>query len=238
MAGAVCRKLVEKGQTRILERIYEGVTSNWVLDVADDKSSINHQLIHLVWCKFPRNQHSTEERRPATVSTQTEEGSSALLGLGTSAGLTRLPLNFGPRKILDQQPIECYSGSDLGNLFASESAPTSDTGWISDCTLTSMDSVAQERASYKFPAKGRTSKPRIFKSKTPTKLINRFKCLEENNTKHSDTLGETVRISPSIDKSRKRKDVPPLTPEKPTTSSQDHSSILRRRGIVKWFDFP
>ncbi len=92
MAGAVCRKLVEKGQTRILQKIYEGVTSGWVLDVADDKSSIDHHLIHLVWRKFPRNRHSAEERRPTAVSTQTEKGSNAMLGLvGTSAGLTSLP---------------------------------------------------------------------------------------------------------------------------------------------------
>ncbi len=235
------RKLVDNGQTRILQRIYEGVTSNWVLDVADDKSSIDHHLIHLVWRKFPRNRHSVEGQRPTAVTTQTEEGSSAALGLSSTsadAGLTRLPLHFGPRKIFDQQPIESYSGSDLGNIFATDSvSSTSDAGWTSDCSLSSMDSVAQVGASYKFPAKGRTSKPRIFKSKTPTKLSNRYKCLEENNTKHGDTLGETVRISPSIDKPRKRKDVPPPTSEIPTTSTQeDVSSNLRRRGLVKWYD--
>ncbi len=105
MASVVGRKLVEKGQTRILQRIYEGVTSNWVLDVANDKRSISHQLIRLVWRKFP---HTAEERRP-TVSTQTEEASSAILGLAASADLTGLP-----RHILDK---EFYSGSDLGKFF-------------------------------------------------------------------------------------------------------------------------
>ncbi len=80
MSSVVGRKLVENGQTRILQRIYDGVTSNWVLDDADDKGSINHQLIHLVRRKFPRNRHPTEDR--PTVSTQTEEGSSASLCLG------------------------------------------------------------------------------------------------------------------------------------------------------------
>ncbi len=214
MASVVARRLVEDGQTRILQRIYEGVTSNWDLDVADDKSSKDHSLIHLVWRKFPRNRHPSEERRSTAVSTQTEEGSSAtlgseegssaMLGLATSAGLTRLPLKFGPRKILDQQSIEIYSGSDLGNLFATESIPTSDAGWTSDCSPSSTDSVAQEGASFKFPAKGRTSKPKIFESKSPTKLDNRYKCLEENKPENGDTLGEIVRNSPSIDKSHKR----------------------------------
>ncbi len=83
-ASIVARKLVENGQTRILQRIYDGVTSNWVLDVADDKGSMDHQLIHLVWRKFPRNRHPTEDRH-STVSTQTEEASSATLGLAASA---------------------------------------------------------------------------------------------------------------------------------------------------------
>ncbi len=236
MASILGRKLVEDGQTRILQRIYEGVTSNWVLDIADDKSSIDHHLIHLVWRKFPRNRHSEGERRLTAATTQTEKGPNATLDLGTSAGLTHLPLHFGPRKIWDQQSIVSYSGSDLGNLFGTESASTSDAGGTTDCSPSSMDSVTQEGAPYKFPAKGRTSKPKIYESKSPTKLVNRFKCLEVNKPENGDTIGVTVRKSPSIDKYSKRKDVPPLTSEIPTTSSQDHPSIVRRRGIVKWFD--
>ncbi len=111
MANEVGRKLFEKGQTRILQRLYDGVTSDWFLDVMDSKQSNNHQLIHLVWRKFPRNRHPTEEGRPtASLSTQTEESSSALFGLGTSAGLTGLP-----RKILEKDC--CYSSSDLGRLL-------------------------------------------------------------------------------------------------------------------------
>ncbi len=265
MASVVARRLVEDGQTRILQRIYEGVTSNWDLDVADDKSSKDHSLIHLVWRKFPRNRHPSEERRSTAVSTQTEEGSSAMLGseegssamlgLGTTAGLTRLPLKFGPRKILDQQSIEIYSGSDLGKFFATESASSknsiisdmdclsasnmtglfdgnesasnSDAGWTSDCSISSSDLVTQEGASFKFPAKGHASKPKIYEPKSQVKLFNRFKCLEDSK----------VRKSSSIYKSRKRKDVPPLTSEIPTTSThEDISSNLRRRGIVKWYD--
>ncbi len=90
MASIVGRKLVENGKSRILQRIYDGITSNWVLDVADDKGSLDHLLIHLVWRKFPRNRHLTEEQQP-TVSTQTEEASSPTLGLAASADLTGLP---------------------------------------------------------------------------------------------------------------------------------------------------
>ncbi len=230
MASVVARTLVENGQTRILQRIHEGLTSNWVLDIADAKSSIDHHLIHLVWRKFPRNRHTAEERRQTDVSTQIEKDSSAELGcLGSSAGLTR------PSKKISNQA--CYSSSDLGNLFASESAPTSDAGWTSDCTLSSTVSVAQEGTSFKFPAKGRTSKPKLLKSKPPTKLVNRYKCLEEIKPEMGKTLGVTVRKSPAIDKFRKRKDVPRLTSEIPTTSFQeDVTSNLRRRGTVKWYD--
>ncbi len=62
MASVVARKLVEDGQSRILQRIYEGVTSDWYLDVSDAKSSKDHSLIHLVWRKFPRNRHTAEVR--------------------------------------------------------------------------------------------------------------------------------------------------------------------------------
>ncbi len=74
MASVVGRKLVENGQTRILQRIFDGVTSDWVLDVTDFKESNNHQLIHLVWRKFPRNRHSIEgQTTTATLSTQTDK---------------------------------------------------------------------------------------------------------------------------------------------------------------------
>ncbi len=37
MAIVVGRKLVENGQIRILQRIYDGVTSDFSLDVADSR---------------------------------------------------------------------------------------------------------------------------------------------------------------------------------------------------------
>ncbi len=95
MATAVGRKSVENGQTRILQRICDGVTSDFFLDIVDYKESDHHKLLHLVWRKFPRNQHSTEgQRTTATLSTQTEEASSAGLGLAPSADLTSISRNF------------------------------------------------------------------------------------------------------------------------------------------------
>ncbi len=47
---------------------------------------------------------------------------------------------------------------------ANESASISDSGSTSDCSLSSMDLAAQEGASFKLPAKGRSSKPKIFES--------------------------------------------------------------------------
>ncbi len=44
MAEIVGRKLVENGQEGILHRLFDGLTSNFVLDVADSKQS--QELIH------------------------------------------------------------------------------------------------------------------------------------------------------------------------------------------------
>ncbi|MCP3662717.1 MAG: hypothetical protein GY696_09510 [Gammaproteobacteria bacterium] len=113
-----------------------------------------------VWRKFPRNQRTAEERRP-TMSTQTEESSSAVLGLAASADLTGLP-----RKILDQQAIECYSGSDLGKSFEAENGMSiSDAGSSSDFFSpglaeweeTSLD-YSPENTTFMPPSKKRSSK--------------------------------------------------------------------------------
>ncbi len=219
MASVVARKLVEDGQTRILQRIYEGVTSDWDLDVADAKSSKDHSLIHLVWRKFPRNRHTTEERRLTAVFTQTEEGSKSL---------DRQAIEEVCSKILDQQAIERYSGSDLGKLFEAENNTSfSDAGSSSD--FYSSGSAGRERTSYDYspedtsfipPPKRRSGKKLLFiDKKFNPELFNRFNCLEEVPTtstqeddssklrrkpENVDTLGETVRKSPSIDKFHKR----------------------------------
>ncbi len=265
MAGVVARKLVESGQSRILQRIYDGVTSNWVLDVADDKSSLDHHLIHLVWRKFPRSQHPSEERRPTAVSTQTDEqtdeASSAVLGLDASAGLSR-PL----RKILEK---DCYSSSDLGNLFETKNNTScSDAGSSSDCfssgleesELTSYD-YSPEDTSYIPPPKRRSGKPLFIEKKFQPELSNRFDCLEELSPPENSNVNAELKdrelaivsqgIRPcSPPKTKPKSKIPeipkttfakssesPLTSAIPTTSTQeDDSSKLRRKGIVKWFD--
>ncbi len=198
MASVVGRKLVENGQTRILQRIYDGITSNWVLDVADDKGSMNHLLIHLVWRKFPRNRHPTEDR--STVPTQTEEGSSASLGLDASADLTGLlpkttisdstqtteDMRPGPRHISRNYVAsisDCLSMADLGELFdANESPSNSDADWTSDCSLSSTDLAQELETSFMSPAKRRSGKPLSPEKKFQTQLSNRFDCLEEVNS--------------------------------------------------------
>ncbi len=239
MASVVARKLVENGQTRILKRIHEGVTSNWVLDVADDKSSINHQLIHLVWRKFPRNQHSTEERRPTTVSTQTDgqkdQDSSAVLGLGldTSADLSR----------------------PVGNLFDSKiNTSSSDAGSYSDCLspglaeseLFSFDNSPQS-TSFIPTSKRRSSKPLFTENNFYPELSNRFGCLEEvsppENFNVNAELNRNSRIVPQGNRPRsppnkeiksKKLEIPKTLPKKfceslptsaiPTTSTQEDDS--------------
>ncbi len=245
MAEIVGRKLVENGQERILHRIFDGLTSNFVLDVADSKQSQEHQLIHLVWRRFPRNRTAVEgPKTTCPISTQTEISN-----------------------ISDMD-----SATDIRGLFGGNESVliSDDAGSTSDCSTSFSD--------YKFPAKGRTSKPKNFEQKSQTKLDNRFKYFEEIIPENG-TLGETGRKleevnspvisnvnSDLIDRKsltvshRNQPSSPPktepklkmpetpktsltksrefsLTSEIPTTSTQeDNSSSLRRRGIVKWFD--
>ncbi len=72
---------------------------------------------------------------------------------------------------------------------------TSDAGWTSDCSLSSTDFVAQEAASFKHLAKGRSSKPNKSESKSQTEL--NFNC-SEGTPENADTLGESGCKSPLI----------------------------------------
>ncbi len=262
MANEVGRKLVEKGQTRILQRIYDGVTSNWILDVADDKGSINHQLIHLIWRKFPRNQHSAEERRPTAVSTQTEEESSnALLrlGVGTSADLTGLS-----KKNLEKN---CYSGSDMGRFFEAEntsslsdegSSPDFYSSGLAESEQMSLD-YSPENTSFILPSKRRSGKLLIKEKKFHPELTNRFDCFQEislpetsnvipeSKDQQMTSVPQKTRppTPPKVKPNSKIPETPknsftksrPLTSEIPTTSTQANvSSKLRQRGIMKWYD--
>ncbi len=139
MASVVGRKLVEKGQTRILQRIYDGVTSDLLLDTWDYKESDNHQLLHLVWRKFPRNRRPPMDGQKTIISHSTQTD-------GVSGpGLNKISKN----PIISD--MVCFSASDMRGLFDANESPaiseslgqTSDAGWTSDCSLSSTDLVAQ-----------------------------------------------------------------------------------------------
>ncbi len=74
MAEIVGRKLVENGQERILQRIFDGVNSNLVLDTSDFKESDSHKLLHLVWRKYPRNRPPTEGQKMIISHSTLTEG--------------------------------------------------------------------------------------------------------------------------------------------------------------------
>ncbi len=63
MAEDVGLKLVENDQKRILQQLFDSVTSNLYLDVPDFKESDNHKLLHLVWRKFTRNRCPTDGQK-------------------------------------------------------------------------------------------------------------------------------------------------------------------------------
>ncbi len=191
MAKIVGRKFVENGQERILQRIFEGLNSGFVLDISDFKESQEHKLLHLVWRKFPRNYRPPTDGQRTIIShsTQTE---------GVSGpGLNKIS------KITNISDADCFSATDMRGLFDANESPaiseslgqTSDAGWTSDCSLSSTDLVAQEAASFKHLAKGRSSKPNKSESKSQTEL--NFKCLEDT-PENDDTLGESGRKSPLI----------------------------------------
>ncbi len=149
MAVLVGKKLAENGQERILQTIYDGVSSNLVLDVSDLKESDNHKLLHLVWRKFLRNRHATKGQRAIkSMSTQTKEV--------LNVGLTRIL-----RKSLASDATSS-SVTDLGRLFdvdepASDSASVSSDG---PCSLT--DSDIRDEQSFVSPTKGRRVKSRTL----------------------------------------------------------------------------
>ncbi len=77
MAEIVARKLVENGQERILQRLFDGVTSDLTLDVSDYKESDEHKLLHLVWRKYPRKRsptygHFTQTTERTNISNPTQ----------------------------------------------------------------------------------------------------------------------------------------------------------------------
>ncbi len=129
MAEIVGRKLLENGQKRILQRIFDGVNSNFVLDISDFKESHEHKLLHLVWRKFPRNKSSSEGLKTTiSDSTQTNED--------IRPGLQKISRNSITSN------TDCLLGTDMRRLFeVDESASSSNSGSISDHSF-SVDIMA------------------------------------------------------------------------------------------------
>ncbi len=161
MAEIVARKLVEKGQERILQRIFDGVTSDLTLDVSDYKESDEHKLLHLVWQKFPRNR-SIVEGQKTIISSSTQTTVDSDMGR----------LNFQGNSSKSDAP---WVGKKKEPLEPSND----DSASISDSVSSGC-----------FYSIGQSRKIRYPDSKAPIRLSNRFKCLEnaersENSYKNS-----------------------------------------------------
>ncbi|MCP3661424.1 MAG: hypothetical protein GY696_02845, partial [Gammaproteobacteria bacterium] len=118
MAEFVGKQLVENGQEKILHRIFDGLTSNFVLDVADFKESQEHQLIHLVWRRFPRNR-SAVEGLMTTCPTQTEILSS--------------PVST-QTEIFNISDMDCLLATNMRGFFDGNELPFDDAGYTSNCS--------------------------------------------------------------------------------------------------------
>ncbi len=181
------RKLVENGQERILQRIFDGVNSNLVLDVSDFKESDNHKL-HLVWRKFPRNKCSTEGLKMSiSDSTQTNDGS--------RPDQLKIPKNSFTQVTSSMAASFSDSGSN-SDLSVSLADLAAQEGASSDRSFPSAELVARERSSFKLPVKGRTiSNSRTSETTSKTELSNRFTCLMDESLANDDTLDESGQKS-------------------------------------------
>ncbi len=172
MAESIGRKFVENGQERILQRIFDGVNSDFFLDTSDFKESDQHKLLHLVWRKFTRNKCPTEGLK-TTTSDSTQ---------------TAVELRH---KISDDFIFPGNSNQTL----------TSNTDWFQTRDMRGpfdANKPAFTSDSYKTPAKGQSSKPITLKTTnyqigTP----NRFDCLNHDIPARDVTLFESGRKSPS-----------------------------------------
>ncbi|MCP3663656.1 MAG: hypothetical protein GY696_14405 [Gammaproteobacteria bacterium] len=161
MAAIVARKLVENGQERILQRIFDGVTSGLTLDVSDYKESDEHKLLHLVWRKFPRKRSPANGQKTNTsnfiqTSEMTNISSPVLTAVDPNVRLLTTPANSTNPHVIS------WPAAEKGPLHQSELDYSDDSG-----------SFKGSRP------KGQCRKIRYPESRaTPLKLSNRFDCLE------------------------------------------------------------
>ncbi len=190
MADIVARKLVENGQGRILQRLFDGVTSNLTLDVSDYKESDEHKLLHLVWRKYPRKRSPAYGQKLTTVNWDGTSNFAQTTEMNISSPIpTFVDPNvrlFPTPPVNSAQPnVICPPAVEKGPSQKGELDNLDDSGpFISSCP------------------KGR--KNWYSKSQTtPLKLFNRFDCLEnEDRPENSHTNFGSSDLR-SIDSSRK-----------------------------------
>ncbi len=154
MAEIVGRKLVDNGQERILHRIYDGLTSDFILDVADSKQSQEHQLIHLVWRRIPRNRSAVQwPKTTCPGSTQTEAD-----------------FNVDLYKISENS-----INSDTDCLTAAGKGPPDQRKFSDEVNSASSSDLGSQEF---FSTSGQSKNRRYHEKKDPIQLSNRFDCLE------------------------------------------------------------
>ncbi len=160
MAEIVMKELVENGHERILQRLYDGVTSNLTLDVSDYKESDEHKLLHLVWRKYPRKRSLAYGQKPITSnSNQTTE----MMNISSSAQTA-----LDPNVSLFSTPP---ANSTIPNVNC---LPAVEKGLLQQSELDYSDKSGSFKGSR---SKGQRRKIWYPKSQaTPLKLTNRFDC--------------------------------------------------------------
>ncbi len=108
---------------------------------------------------------TSTEGQKTTISDSTQTDDASRLGL----------LQISRNSFISDK--DCLSAADTrGLLGANENASISDSDstsdWV-DCSFSSTELMAQEGACFKLLAKGRSSKLKMFESKSQTKLFNR-----------------------------------------------------------------
>ncbi len=200
MAEIVGRILVENGQERILHRIYDGVTSNLILDVADSKQSQEHQLIHLVWRRFPRNRTVMEgPKTTCPISTQTE-----------------VDFNMGLYKISKNSITSVTNCSSTAGKDLSDQREFIDT----DNSASSSDSGSPEC----YNSTGQSKKRRDPEKIDQIQLSNRFDCLENEECPEIPNKFSSKDRDSTVTVRRGRRRGPPKTFKTKTNSTKSKIS--------------
>ncbi|MCP3661972.1 MAG: hypothetical protein GY696_05655, partial [Gammaproteobacteria bacterium] len=211
MAEIVVRKLVENGQGRILQRLFDGVTSNLTLDVSDYKESDEHKLLHLVWRKYPRKRSPAYDQKLTTSNfTQTTEMTNISSPILTTVD-PNVRLFLTPPTNSTKPNVNCLPAVVKGSLQQSELDYPEDSG-----------SFKGSRT------KGQRRKISHTKSQaTPLKLSNRFDCFANTECPenfHSNAGSSDCKSTGSSRKGRHRGSSNALKPKTQSPLSQNLSN--------------